>query len=126
MGLALVKAFTEMLHGTVTAANRQPQGARFTIEFPVSQPNSDASQTAGVEETERQMAHEEAVDTQKANAEMLTASEKQEPRKRILVVDDNADIRAYLASWLGKYYQVSSAADGRGDSRRRAVKPPTS
>lgn len=113
VGLALVKAFTEMLHGTVTAANRQPQGARFTIEFPVSQPNSDASQTAAVEETERQMAHEEAVDTQKANAEMLTASEKQEPRKRILVVDDNADIRAYLASWLGKYYQVSSAADGR-------------
>ena len=123
VGLALVKAFTQMLHGTVTAANRQPHGARFTVDFPVELPDEEKGETAADAETVERMTVSKENSEKKQNADTLTASEDREPRKHILVVDDNADIRAYLGSWLGKYYQVSSAANGKEglETARREV-----
>ena len=117
VGLALVKAFTQMLHGTVTAANRPPHGARFTVDFPVDQPDAENVETAGVADIVEQMSISKKNSERKENVDTL------EPRKHILVVDDNADIRAYLGSWLGKYYQVSSAANGKEglETARREV-----
>lgn len=47
------------------------------------------------------------------------------PRKRILVVDDEADVVAYLAAFLGDNgYEVISASDGReGFSLAKSVPP---
>lgn len=113
VGLALVKAFTQMLHGTVAAANREPHGARFTVDFPMEQPNAGDVETVSLAETERKKAQADEASARKENTDTLTASEEKEPRKHILVVDDNADIRAYLGSWLGQFYKVSSAANGK-------------
>ena len=123
VGLALVKAFTQMLHGTVTAANREPQGARFTVDFPMEQPNANNVETISVVENKKHAAQTEEASAQRENSDMLTASEEKEPRKHILVVDDNADIRAYLTAWLGKTYHVTSAADGKEgfETARREV-----
>lgn len=123
VGLALVKAFAQMLHGTVEAANRQPHGARFTVDFPTEQPDAGDVETVSLAETEQKMALADGASVRKENADTLTASEEKGPRKHILVVDDNADIRTYLGSWLGKYYQVSCAADGKEgfETARREV-----
>lgn len=53
----------------------------------------------------------------------ITLRASQEGQRLVVVVDDNADIRAYLGSWLGKYYQVSSAANGKEglETARREV-----
>ncbi|MGI6224112.1 MAG: substrate-binding domain-containing protein [Prevotella sp.] len=123
VGLALVKAFTQMLHGSVVASNREPKGARFTVDFPVEQPNAgEVADENKVEEQHQQTKSEEALSL-KETADALTSSEEKEPRKHILVVDDNADIRTYLTSWLSKYYYVSCAADGKEgfETARREV-----
>ena len=74
VGLALVKAFTQMLHGTVTAANRQPHGARFTVDFPVELPDEEKGETAADAETVERMTVSKENSEKKQNADTLTAS----------------------------------------------------
>ena len=81
VGLALVKAFTQMLHGTVTAANRPPHGARFTVDFPVDQPDAENVETAGVADIVEQMSISKKNSERKENVDTLTASEDKEPRR---------------------------------------------
>jgi PAS domain S-box-containing protein len=44
--------------------------------------------------------------------------------RRVLIVDDNADMRAYLASLLSVEYEVHTAVDGSGALESATVSPP--
>jgi DNA-binding response OmpR family regulator len=47
-----------------------------------------------------------------------------EHRARILVVDDHADIRRFLAAQLGEQYEVETAADGAAALVAARARPP--
>ena len=89
IGLSLVKQYVEMHDGTVSVSSVEGRGAKFTVLLPVM-PAADGHETLS----------EAGVDT------------SADSRKRIMVVDDNADFRHYLKDELSSEFIVTDASDG--------------
>ena len=89
IGLSLVKQYVEMHGGTVSVVSEVGEGSTFTVTLP------------SLQET----APETDEDTPVEGAP--------EGRKRMLVVEDNADFRQYLLDELSGQYQVTVAVDGQ-------------
>ncbi|HYH98185.1 ATP-binding protein [Hyalangium sp.] len=112
MGLAIVKEFTELMGGQVSVDSELGAGARFTVRLPRG--------------ADRLMAHGLAssvpVRSSRGYFEQLPdvpAASVRAPRRlgpagpRLLIADDNADMRAYLASLLGEEYELELVETGR-------------
>nr|WP_238420941.1 SpoIIE family protein phosphatase [Streptomyces taklimakanensis] len=128
IGLALVKELVGLHGGTITADSTEGEGTRFTIRLPfgsghlpadavVSSPGArDATSSADpyVQEALRWL----PADDTGALAAEATAPPSRSPADhvpaRVLVADDNADMRDYLARLLRDAgYHVSTVSDGR-------------
>lgn len=112
IGLALVKAFVEMHHGTITVESHEGEGTCFTMRMPLRQAGTldEAVQHNIALEVMRQGALVEASSSQKGD----TLPEEQESDKpTVLVVDDNSEVRTYIRYLLQEEYRVLEAADGQ-------------
>jgi signal transduction histidine kinase/CheY-like chemotaxis protein/AraC-like DNA-binding protein len=101
IGLALVRELTQLLGGEIKVHSKEGQGTSFTVELPF-------------EPAPPQAAAQEKV------VEALTAVEIPAPETEsgpksgvVLVVEDNADLRAYIGSRLQDQYRVVQAENGR-------------
>jgi signal transduction histidine kinase len=136
IGLALVQELVRLHGGAVTVASELGRGATFTVEIPLgaehlassqmrrAPDDLDAQRAAApfVEEALRWLPGSESDSVVGAADGDGIASELGElldehdarthERARVLVVDDNADMRAYLARLIGSRYDVELAADG--------------
>ncbi len=117
IGLALVKAYVDMHHGTISAESTPGQGATFTVDLPDSQPGynpkADQTDTAQPARTPVDDSYA-AVDKAEQTATMITDAEEFDADKPlILIIDDNSNMRAYLRSILAPHYNVAEAADGK-------------
>jgi signal transduction histidine kinase/DNA-binding response OmpR family regulator/tetratricopeptide (TPR) repeat protein len=119
LGLALSRELATLLGGTLTLASVPGQGAAFTLRFP-----------APALPTEVAIAEEEADDTNEED-DATTAARQPTlpqdavvadpapgqpaggPRPRVLVVEDQLDLREYLRQLLAPAYEVLTAADGQ-------------
>src|SRR6185312_4023569 len=95
----------------------------------IAAPGSDAARTAGRAEgflAEAMRWLEVSADGDGAGPAGGPPAEKPAPvvRSRILVVDDNADMREYLSSLLAGEYAVAAAADGAAALARVRSDPP--
>jgi signal transduction histidine kinase len=122
IGLALVRDLVK-LHGGDIAAESQPgRGTTFTVTIPSGREHiepdrigataprgADAIGTqAFVAEAERWL---DMAPVAEASAAVPAADAR--TRARVLVVDDNADMREYVARLLSPRWQVESAGNGR-------------
>lgn len=87
IGLSIVQKFVEQHGGSISVDSERGKGSCFTIRLPMQTGQSGSSLP------------EEPVDSE------TTA-------QRILVVEDNADIRDYLSTILSGDYEVHTASDG--------------
>ena len=123
IGLALVKAFTDLHHGEATVESKEGEGSRFTIVLPLSQagelstsksqqPYSPVVEISSMEEVPNQARH---ID------DLVLPDEAARPE--VLIIDDNSDIRSYLRRALSSTYKVSEAVDGKSglEMARRIV-----
>lgn len=127
IGLALVKELVGLHGGTITAASTEGEGTCFTIRLPFgsahlppdallreSGPDAIPSSVAPdpfVQEALRWLPDEQALSGPTAVGE--PGSGPGSPAK-VLIADDNADMREYLTRLLrGAGYTVSTAHDGR-------------
>ena len=116
IGLSLARDLTRLHGGTIHAASEPGFGAELIVTLPKVQ------EEAREGEVEREHTNGEA--TGKADAPLETRSEKTAPTKPkrpedsgapdILIVEDNADVRAYLQDRLASTYCVREAQDGLG------------
>ena len=121
IGLALVQELVELHGGTVTAASMIDQGTTFTIALPFGSahlPNDRVAAPPSLRST--------AVDTEAFVQEALRwlpegrpplAAAPEEPVRtpesaRILLADDNADMRDYVTRLLRERWEVEAVADG--------------
>jgi len=134
IGLTLVKEYVDLLRGEISVRSEVGHGTRFRISFPSNlaelAPEARADRRAGAGETgaeesrflrrREDMARVTADDLawmerRPAASEFESASAEGLPSAgdRVLLAEDNADLRAYIKTLLTKFgHQIETAADG--------------
>lgn len=109
IGLALAKAFVELHGGTISADSTLGKGTVFTVVIPVKTEGKKSSGTYTPLITAETVTTENNLDYGQSETEENPGSAD---RQKILVIDDNADIRHLLKELLADEYSVVTAADG--------------
>src|SRR4051812_9138774 len=144
LGLALARELARLHGGNVTVRSRLGEGSLFRVELPRDpagvfmerrrKPRRREDQLAQAR-TEAHAAREYAVrslrETLLADVELPPRRATEGPRPqppanapRLLLVEDNADLRSFLAARLARRYRVETASDGAaGLDVARRIRP---
>lgn len=115
IGLALTKELVQLHGGTLSVESELEHGSTFTVRIPLGHRHLPAEQLlAGTENEAQTAAAEFLADVQGWLKDPSTDVSASTPHgQHVLVVDDNADLRAYVARLLGDTYRISMASNGR-------------
>lgn len=140
IGLALARDLVRLHGGSIAVRSRLGEGTTFTVTLPRGSahlpqnglivedraPRPSAEPNAFVEEAMSWDAVDARADGPGHAASVAPASGPTAPRRaRVLVVDDNADLRDYLVTLLSPLYEVETAADGFAAIEAVATRRPT-
>lgn len=108
IGLALTKGFVELHHGSIAVESIPNERTCFTVRIPVAKHiyNESECVPADTAVSEQEFTTDAPQD---AGEENIPGEEK----AHILVVEDNDELRNYLANELSKNFTVTCAADGQ-------------
>jgi len=117
IGLALVSEFVGLHGGTVSVSSVLGQGSRFVVSIPAGRAHLVADQVgegAAPAPTSRSMPFLDEAESWLPGTRLSEVPHdgSHPHRAHILVVDDNADMRAYLARILSAHWEVTLADDG--------------
>jgi PAS domain S-box-containing protein len=145
IGLALVHELVKLHGGRIALASEEGQGTTFEISIPSGRDHLPAAQIVApaerrspmpggtatfIEEAQRWLPDATAADEVALGEHLLggisagDASDATSPRARILIADDNADMRDYVKRLLGPRWAVETAANGREALARIQADPP--
>ncbi|HNL39413.1 MAG TPA: ATP-binding protein, partial [Saprospiraceae bacterium] len=99
IGLAYARALVEMMDGTLSVKSTPGEGSSFSVDLPIRR-QAPSARALVPATTEHSIPPE---GKQEAPAEQLPL---------VLVVEDNEDVAAFIASCLTGYYQVRMAGNG--------------
>jgi len=110
IGLALAREMVEMHGGKIGVDSESGEGSCFWFTLPLGCTHFDPDDidTGAVREP-----RPHTVGGLKAAAQPVGLVEKAAHRPRLLLIEDNEDMRAYLRMNLDPYYLVTEAVDGR-------------
>lgn len=117
IGLSLVQELVKLHDGTVEVRSQVGQGTTFTVTLPIherahlSEQNLDEPSIPSPT-TQANAFVEEAQSWLPERNLTLEEAQTDEPKAKILLVEDNADMRDYLKTLLDPYYEVETANDG--------------
>ena len=117
IGLALVCELAELHGGQVLVDSQPGQGACFRLQIPTDlPPNALSNQPPD--------AVEAVVDLMQDPSDVGVDELSDEDVPCVLLVDDNAELRAFLRLRLGRSYRIEEAADGaEGLEKARSIIP---
>lgn len=102
IGLAITKEFVKLHQGEISVRSKPNEGACFTVQLPIRKLHTAAGEP--IKETI-------GVPTETDTVETVHPSSR--GKKKILVVEDNDDLRFYLKDNLQMKYQVLEAVNGQ-------------
>lgn len=115
IGLALTRELTDLLGGTVTATSTPGVGTTFCLELPV-QPVSDVETIRRLNGQRHDTETEVSLDLPTIAPVTIVPANREvsigHPVPRLLIVDDNDELREFLVGELTPLYQVIQAVDG--------------
>ena len=121
IGLSLVQRLVDLHHGRIELESREGEGSAFSIYLPTEEtayrPEEIATRTNAIGEQQVYTTNNQdmyIVDTEdeKEVIKEETAESDGTRKEKILIVEDNLDIRRYLSDELGKSYHISEAGNG--------------
>jgi signal transduction histidine kinase len=141
LGLALSRELARLHGGDVTVRSRPGAGAIFRVELPLEaqpqperrrRPRRREDHLAQVRiETQAARAYAARRGTLIADLELpsLSAPALPDPQAptgapRVLLVEDNADLRTFVARYLARHYRVEAVADGESGLAAARREPP--
>ena len=129
IGLALVHELVRLHGGSLEVASELDRGTSFSVSLPAGKahlpedsigdtgrPTPTSAYTAYVEEALRWVPSSSGVPSSRKSAAQAGA--------RILVADDNADMREYIVRLLGQHWTVEAVSDGREALQAARREPP--
>ena len=120
IGLALTQELIKLHHGTISVRSELGKGSEFTVEIPLGKVHLPADHIGSVKEGSLIAAQgaefiEEALrwlpDSQTSPAS-FDSPDKDQKRARILIADDNSDMRNYVKNLLQAHWDIETVADG--------------
>jgi signal transduction histidine kinase/DNA-binding response OmpR family regulator len=102
IGLALVKELIELHHGSIDLETEIDQGCQFTIWLPYGKSHFKAEQLV-----------EPTVVKEDSTPEDYLTDSQEKNRPKILVVDDNAELREFICQRLTNSFTVIEADNGQ-------------
>lgn len=114
IGLDLCRRLVELHHGRISAANREDgvKGSVFTLTLPLDEAAYQAGELTDSVIEEKDSGRHLMMSGSASSAEIQSRPKPMSAGGKILVVDDDNELRSYIASLLGKYYKVKEAANG--------------
>lgn len=117
IGLSLVKQIVESLEGTIRVESEEGKGTVFVITMPIHH----SKQIKAIDEADSSYA---PMLPQEAATLVDSPIDEEDNGSRILIVEDNTDIAAYIGSLLTETYAVFYASDGKeGIEKAKEVMP---
>jgi len=123
IGLALAKELTEAMDGNISVSSIEGRGTIMQLRFPLLLDDPTAAPAVSNRHVDEAIAPAARVDVVQANAAparpspspvgVAPAAEDGSGQPTLLVVEDEAAIRDYLASLFSDRFHVVTAADGR-------------
>ena len=104
VGLALVKQIMDAVGGRVTVESEVGKGTAFHLEFPVCDT---------IKKAVGEMANKADMTLLADNSPVLADSDNGDDKCRLLVVEDNRDIAAYIGAQFADRYSISYATNGK-------------
>ena len=144
IGLALVHELVKLHGGSISTESSLGQGSTFVVSIPLGQDHLTSGQMGGSRSLSSTAAGakpfvEEALrwlpDTADGSDEIFSVHDELLPipcpplsqaavRPRVLIADDNSDMRQYLARLLSEQYEVETVADGQEALQATHKHPP--
>lgn len=121
IGLSLIQRLVELHHGSISLQSQVGKGSTFSVYLPQNETLFTSDERAGtIGSIEEQRvyftnAHDNYVGDEEMQSGRENPSEDNESQKRetILVVEDNKELRQYIADELSKQYDVVEAENGQ-------------
>ena len=108
----LTKELVDLHHGTITAESTPGKGSVFTVTFPIEKSAYAPNEiTESVPQIEKQEQPRPEVPRRSPGPSRSTPPADGKPI--VLVVEDNADLRAYIREFLEADYAVQEAGNGK-------------
>ncbi len=115
IGLHLARSLVMLQHGKIFARNRTDRrGSEFIIRMPLGNNHVNLNESEPVDDLSIAKPKQEILITEVTSIEEQEKSKiKSKTHYKILVVDDEEDIRNYLRDELKEWFKVSVAANGK-------------
>jgi len=112
IGLAFTKSLVTLHKGQIEARNNEKGGASFILEFPVSRACYHEDEIAQKTDPNRKVEYAFADEMDEIKVPLRMVRENQEDLPKILLVEDNIDMRTIMRKYLSKYFDVYEGNNG--------------
>lgn len=118
IGLSLVKSLVEMHHGHISLNSEPNIGSCFDVSLPIVNPVSDNEVK---KHTDKELIAQELMSIAYQASFSATKADdnipNQEHQNKILIIEDNDDMREFIARSIEQNYQILTANDGEQGAR---------
>ena len=113
IGLSLIQRLVELHHGTIDLISEVNKGSTFIVSLPIRESAYSIEELKGEEAPEAHTTNPQEMyilDTEREVLELENPENKK--RGRLLIAEDNEDIRAYMNDGLAKIFDIMLARNG--------------
>ena len=128
IGLALAKSIIEAHKGKISVRSMEGKGTTFVVELPLGDSHITDAQKIATPDIDSSCISELTVYGSQVPADVVddenVDNQSDETRSKILIVEDNEELRGLLARLFSKIYTVYEAQDGEeGFEKTKEVQP---
>ena len=113
IGLALVKELVELHHGRITVQSDQQKGTTFKLALPFGKNHLKPEEISEHPNNRPEHIQSHVVTPEDSEGYIKPYPVHSLSRQHILIVEDNKDVRAYIASLINNEYAILEAENGK-------------